>query len=220
MQMSPHQTELTATKLNYRCLPAERTSHAILRCPPCSWLSTPWRWPIFTTIIILVLGILAWTIEPVSSYLRTSTRLNQEAIHQAVPHHLAIERLRTLVHDLDKVIAEQHKTLTTRRVETDLLAAEVDGHQERELALHAQVSSAREALSAQKAAISLMADATARSISPTMLANWPINSNGNDNCAAAKTTVSPPCAMPSAKLNSNSMKHDNNEININFALLS
>ena len=54
-----------------------------------------------------------------------------------------------------KVIAQQHKVLTTRRVETDLLAAEVDGHQERELALYAQVSNAREALSDQQSKLPL-----------------------------------------------------------------
>ncbi len=98
----------------------------------------------------LVLAIAAaW--GPLSSYVRTSARLAGNAMHDSVPNGFEIERIRTMVDDLDAVVAEQEARLIEQRVDLEYLEEEVGRCAERVERLRAEVVAAREILAEDRA---------------------------------------------------------------------
>jgi DNA repair exonuclease SbcCD ATPase subunit len=95
-------------------------------------------------VVIIGGALVAW--GPLSSYLRTSGRMAHEAIHDAVPTDFEIERIQTMVADLDQVITTQQARLVEQQVDMEYLEKEVERCHERMRHLHQEVAAARDRL--------------------------------------------------------------------------
>lgn len=106
--------------------------------------------PVFTILgaTVLVVGVLAaW--QPVSGYARATARQVHQAAEDAMPLSLAIERLQTLVDDLDTVVGEQRHRLIEQEVALEGLAKAVERSRERVAHHEAEVRAARSLLAEQ-----------------------------------------------------------------------
>lgn len=107
-----------------------------------------------TTLIAggtLLSGALLLGMGPLSSYIRTSARVASDNVHEAVPASFEIERIQTLVGDLDDVIAEQQARLVKQRVDLEYLQQEVERAEARIDGLTDEVKAARAVLSHERA---------------------------------------------------------------------
>jgi len=108
-----------------------------------------------TTVIVVggvaLTGALLASVGPLSSYLRTSARVAGQAAHDAVPTSFEVERIQTLVDDLDQVIGEQQARLVKQRVDLDYLQQEVRRAEQRQGALADEVRRARSLLQHERA---------------------------------------------------------------------
>lgn len=100
---------------------------------------------------VLLGGALLLGTGPLSSYLRTSARVASENVHDAVPVTFEIERIQTLVGDLDAVIAEHQAQLVKQRVDLKYLQQEVARNQQKMLTLEDEVQAARTILTVHQA---------------------------------------------------------------------
>jgi DNA repair exonuclease SbcCD ATPase subunit len=106
-----------------------------------------------TTLIVggtVLGGALLLGLGPLSSYLRTSARVAQDNLHDAVPAGFEIERIQTLVGDLDQVITEQQSKLVTQRVDLEYLQDEVTRAEQRLAHLQNEVAAARDLLAEEQ----------------------------------------------------------------------
>lgn len=85
-----------------------------------------------------------------SSYARTGARMATEAAHDAVPVSFEIERMRTLITDLDEVMLEQRSKLIKQAVDIQYLEQDVNRIQERCSHLTNEVTSARNVLGVKR----------------------------------------------------------------------
>lgn len=85
-----------------------------------------------------------------SSYARTSVRIVANSAQDAVPVHFEIERLRTLISDLDAVMLTQRGRLTAQEIDVDYLQEDVSRALSRQNSLEAEIISARTLLSERK----------------------------------------------------------------------
>ena len=60
-------------------------------------------------------------VGPASSYIRTGTRLASEGAHDMVPTNFEIERIETLVRDLDATVAQQRARVVAQEVDLEYL---------------------------------------------------------------------------------------------------
>ncbi|MDA3963628.1 MAG: hypothetical protein PF961_22810, partial [Planctomycetota bacterium] len=107
-----------------------------------------------TTLVVggtMLGGALLLGLGPLSSYLRTSARVATENVHNAVPTGFEIERIQTLVGDLDDVIIDQQSKLVKQRVDLDYLRQDVERSQQRLEHLESEVGEARKVLSVERA---------------------------------------------------------------------
>lgn len=99
-------------------------------------------------IVLVGAALAAW--GPLSSYVRTGARLARDHAHDAVPTGFEIERIQTMVHDLDEVVGEQQARLVKQRVDLEYLQKEVARCQERVAQLTDEVSAARAVLAEER----------------------------------------------------------------------
>ena len=92
--------------------------------------------------------LLGWS--TVSSYARTGARIAANTAHDAVPVSFEIERLRTLIGDLDQVMLEQRSKLIKQEVDIQYLEQDVKRAHERCNHLTSEVSSARNLLAVKR----------------------------------------------------------------------
>ena len=82
-----------------------------------------------TTLLItggvVLTGVVLAGWGPLSSYVRTGARMAGDTVHDSVPTGFEIERIETMVHDLDEVIADQQARLVKQRVDLEYLQKEV-----------------------------------------------------------------------------------------------
>ena len=97
---------------------------------------------------LLGVCLIGWS--TVSSYARTGARIATEAAHDAVPVSFEIERLRTLISDLDQVMLEQRSKLIKQEVDIQYLEQDVNRAQQRCDHLVSEVTSARNLLAVKR----------------------------------------------------------------------
>lgn len=98
---------------------------------------------------ILTAGVLTW--GATSSYVRTGLRTAGEAAHDMVPTDFEIERIQTLIGDLDSVIVEQESRLIEQQLDLEYLQADVERCQQELDHLTAEVGEARKVLHVHRA---------------------------------------------------------------------
>lgn len=91
-------------------------------------------------------GIALFGWQRSSSYLRTGTRLAGEQVQQAIPRGFEIERLATLIADLDQTLHEQEERAIGLEVDRELIAEDLAAERQRASALTAEVRQARRLL--------------------------------------------------------------------------
>ena len=108
-----------------------------------------------TTLIavggVTACGLLLAAWHPVSSYVRTGAHVAHEAALDAVPLGFEVERIETLVNDLDEVIREQNARLVKQEVDLEYLQQEVERAEARIDGLTDEVKAARAVLSHERA---------------------------------------------------------------------
>jgi chromosome segregation ATPase len=109
----------------------------------------------FKTAIFIIAGaVLALALlfgHQASSYARTGVRNLHQAAQDAVPVAFEIERLQTLVGDLDSVIEKQRRKIVRQQVDLDHLEQAVDRAGEQAQDLKEEVAAARRLLAEEKA---------------------------------------------------------------------
>lgn len=111
----------------------------------------PIRTAAHVAIVVVCVGavLLAW--KPLSSYVRTGAHLAGENARSMVPTGFEIERLETLVHDLDQTLAEQRARVVKQEVDLEYLGREVERADDRVATLEAEVMAARRLLATEQA---------------------------------------------------------------------
>lgn len=100
-------------------------------------------------VAVLGIAVVAWS--PLSSYVRTAGGQLGDAAREAVPTTFEIERISTLIGDLDQVIAEQQAKLVAQQLDLEYLDSEVLRCREQTGHLTAEVQEARRLLGMQQA---------------------------------------------------------------------
>ncbi len=100
---------------------------------------------------VAIAGTLLIGWKPMSSYLQTGARVAGEAARDAVPTGFEIERLQTLIGDLDKVLAEQRARVVRQKVDLDYLDRDTAACAKRVASLSDEVASARQVLMVEQA---------------------------------------------------------------------
>ena len=100
-------------------------------------------------VAVLGTAVAFWT--PLSSYVRTAGGQLGDAARDAVPTAFEIERISTLIGDLDQVIAEQQARLVAQQLDLEYLDGEVQRCREQTGHLTAEVVEARRLLGMQQA---------------------------------------------------------------------
>lgn len=103
----------------------------------------------------VVIGVLAVGWSGLSSYLRTSAHLAGDSLRSQVPTHFEIERLSTLVDDLDATLATQRGRLVKQQVDLDYLRDEVRLSEEQVQQLTAEVTAAQQLLAQERTSYEL-----------------------------------------------------------------
>lgn len=98
---------------------------------------------------LLGIGLLAW--QPASSYFRTGLRSAGEAAHKMVPTTFEIERIETLVHDLESVVGRQEAKLVEQRLDLEYLQKDLQRCESEVDRLSREVGEARKVLSVHRA---------------------------------------------------------------------
>ena len=92
--------------------------------------------------------LLGWS--TFSSYARTGARMAAESAHDAVPVTFEINRLETLINDLDQVMIEQRGKLIKQEVDIEYLQQDVQRAKTRQDHLAQEVGAARDILAVQR----------------------------------------------------------------------
>ncbi len=99
---------------------------------------------------VTLAGVLLLGWGPVSSYVRTGARLAGENARQMVPTDFEVERLETMIGDLDQTVQKQRSRLVEQGVDLDYLRREVVRAEEKLADLSDEVTVARSLLAAHR----------------------------------------------------------------------
>lgn len=98
----------------------------------------------------IIIGAVVWHWDSISTWIRTGARVAGDAAHSSVPTGFEIERIQTMVGDLDDVIFEQRARLAEQQVDLEYLTQDVERSNQRVAELTTEVAEARRVLSVQR----------------------------------------------------------------------
>ncbi len=110
---------------------------------------------VYTVSGAAIAGVLLLGWGTFSSYVETGARMASESAQEMVPVSFEIERLETLIHDLDEVMIEQRRKIIKQEVDIEYLEQDVKRAQEQQKHLIGEVTAARDILAVHKASYTI-----------------------------------------------------------------
>ncbi|TVR44270.1 MAG: hypothetical protein EA402_07370 [Planctomycetota bacterium] len=115
----------------------------------------PFSRTIRNCLALAIIGVIVIGWSGLSSYARTGAQWASDGLRQQVPTAFEIERLATLVNDLDGTLSKQRARLVTQEVELEYLRREVAAAKNHEQRLQQEVLAARDLLQVERAHYSI-----------------------------------------------------------------